>query len=67
MIPYTYEELIKMIATRDGISYNEARDCCDTCRAEILDIVDHGGNLELIEETLADYCGLEPDYLELML
>ena len=65
-MPQTVEELAKMIAKRDGISYNEALTAVRDCAAE-LEIAFMGGSLDEAEEILKDLLGLEPDYLNIFI
>lgn len=61
------DELISLIMHRDGISRNEAENLVNDCQREIDDAIFHDGTLDLVEEVIADYLGLEPDYLDLFL
>lgn len=57
------KKIEKLIANRDGISRNEARAIIDECREEI-ELAISMGHFDKVEEILADYLGLEPDYLQ---
>lgn len=61
------DELISLIARRDGLSRNEAENIVKDCQREIDDAIFHDGSLDLVEDIIADYLGLEPDYLELFI
>ena len=61
------DELISLITRRDGISHNEAENIVKDCQREIDDAIFHDGSLDLVEDIIADYLGLEPDYLELFI
>ena len=61
------DELISIIMHRDGISRNEAENLVKDCQREIDDAIFHDGSLDLVEDIIADYLGLEPDYLDLFL
>lgn len=61
------EELVKLLMRRDGISENEAYNLIEGCQQEIQETIEFGANLELIEDIIMDWLGLEPDYLELLL
>jgi len=60
-------ELVSLIMRRDGISRNEAENLVEDCQREIDDVIVHGGSLDIIEEVLKDYLGLEPDYFDLFI
>lgn len=57
------KELVELIARRDGISENEAYEICEQCRHDILHAIDKNCGIEEVEDILADWLGLEPDYL----
>lgn len=57
------EEIIALISKRDGISYTEAEQVVDEC-VEELKTAEY---LDDCERIIADYLGLEPDYLEILL
>jgi hypothetical protein len=61
------EELIKLLMRRDSISENEAYNLVEGCQQEIHEAIKFGANLELVEDIVMDWLGLEPDYLELLL
>lgn len=65
-MPQTFEELAEMIAQRDGISFEEAMETINDCRIE-MESAFYRGNLFEVEDILADYLGLEPDYLFLFI
>ena len=60
-------ELVKLIAKRDGISENEAYEICEQCRRDIIHAIDKNCDIEEVEDILASWLSIEPDYLmELM-
>ena len=67
MADYGKEEVINILINRDGISYLEAENIFEECQEIIADILDSElsdfERLQEIEFTIADYLGLEPDYL----
>lgn len=56
-------EIVNILCERDGISYNEACDIYEQCQREIMDAIDYGASLDEVENIIADYVGLEPDYI----
>lgn len=65
-MPKTIEELAKMIAERDSISYEEALIIVRNCAAD-MEHAFYNGNLDEAEDLLKDYLGLEPDYLDIFI
>lgn len=65
-MPKTLEELAKMIAKRDNISYDEAMSAVRDCAAE-MELAFMDGSLDEVEDILRDCLGLEPDYLDLFI
>jgi len=61
------EEIVSLIARRDSISIEEARDVVRKCQSELDMIVNGGGSLDDAEECVAYWLGLEPDYLPTLL
>lgn len=61
------EEIVSLIAHRDNISIEEARDTVRQCQSELDMIVMGGGSLDDAEECVAYWLGLEPDYLPSLL
>lgn len=61
------EEIVSLIARRDGISIEEAYDSVRQCQSELDMIVDGGGSLDDAEECVAFWLGLEPDYIPALL
>jgi len=59
----TIEDITKLIAQRDNISYYEASNIVEDCLDKIKEALDYGDSLDSIENIVADYLGLEPDYL----
>ena len=56
------EEIILILMRRDHLTRIEAYDLIEECREEILDACAEGRYWEA-EDILADYLGIEPDYL----
>ena len=65
-MPKTIEELVEMIATRDHISIEEAREAVSVAAID-METAFYNGDLDLAENILATDLGLEPDYLELFI
>lgn len=65
-MPRTLEELAKMIATRDSISYKDALSAVRDCAVD-MEHAFYNGSLDEAEDILKDYLGLEPDYLDLFI
>ena len=68
----TRTDLVELIAKRDGISEDEALSLVDECADTIAAILDaNEDDPEILYydavDTLMDYLGLEPDYLDLVL
>ena len=60
------EEIISILMRRDHLTRIEAYDLIEECREEILDACAEGRYWEA-EDILADYLGIEPDYLMYLL
>lgn len=61
-------DIIELIMKRDNISYNEAAIWVDKCREEMQEIISSGApSLDALEDCIADWLGLEPDYLDVLL
>ena len=65
-MPHTLEELAKMIAKRDAISYEEALIIVRDTAADI-EHAFYNGSLDEAEDILRMDLGLEPDYLDLFI
>lgn len=65
-MPKTLEELAKMIAKRDNITYNEALIAVRDTAAE-MEQAFFDGSLDEVEDILRLNLGLEPDYLDLFI
>lgn len=65
-MPKTLEELAKMIAKRDGISYEEGLMMVRDCAAE-LESAFMSESVDAAEEILRECLCLEPDYLDLFI
>lgn len=65
-MPKTLDELAVMISKRDNISLQEALASVRDCAAEMEEAF-LNGDLNEVEEILADNLGLEPDYLDLFI
>lgn len=60
-------ELIELIMRRDGISFNEAANIVEECQREITTAIEWGASYDEVTDILADYLGLEPDYLDVLM
>ena len=56
-------EIISILMRRDHLTKAEAIDLIEEAREEIYCAIENGANLDEIEDILADYLMLEPDYL----
>ena len=65
-MPKTLEELAKMIAKRDDISYEEALTIVRDCAAD-MEHAFYNGNLDEAEDILREELGLEPEFLDLFI
>ena len=65
-MPRTLEELARMIARRDSISYEEALAVIRDTAAD-MEYAFYNGNLDLAETILREDLGLEPDYMDLFI
>jgi len=65
-MPRTLEELARMIARRDNISYEEALAVIRDTAAD-MEYAFYNGNLDLAETILREDLGLEPDYMDLFI
>ena len=57
------EEIISILMRRDLLTQDEAISVIEEVREEISLAIEDGANLDEIEDILADYLCLEPDYL----
>ena len=57
------QSIIDILVRRDGISENEAYEICEQCRRDILHAIDKNCGIEEVEDILADWLSIEPDYL----
>lgn len=60
-------ELASLLVKRDGISKNEAYNLIEDCQAEIDDALTYVASYDTVTDIIADYLGLEPDYLDLFI
>lgn len=60
------DDIIKLIARRDNISYLEAMNIVNECMEEMENAV-LNANFQEAEDILASYLGLEPDYLDILM
>ena len=61
-------DLAKLLQRRDGISMNEAWNIIEECQQELNSMFSNGTPSYMeAEDIVADYLGLEPDYLDLLL
>jgi len=65
-MPNTIEELVQLIAKRDSISENEAREAIAVAAVD-METAFYNGDLDLAEDILRGDLGLEPDYLTLFI
>ena len=65
-MPRTLEELAKMIAKRDNISYEEALTTVRDCAAD-MEHAFYNGSLFEAEDILREDLGLEPDFLDIFI
>ena len=58
------KEIVKILMRRDGITEEEAWELIGQCQEEI-DILVHSDNVNIndVEDAIACWLGLEPDYL----
>lgn len=56
-------EIISILMRRDHLTRAEAIDLIEETRDEICCAIENGAGLDEIEDILADYLCLEPDYL----
>ena len=56
------EEIISILMRRDHLTRIDAYNLIEECREEILEACANGHYFEA-EDILADYLGIEPDYL----
>ena len=59
----TVKDIAKLIARRDGISFDEAMEAIDNCREELF----AANTLADAEDSIAYWLSLEPDYLDILL
>lgn len=55
-------EIIEILMRRDGVSYEEAKEMYENCKAELWDAIDGTSCLEP-EDVLMSELGLEMDYI----
>lgn len=60
------DDIIKLIARRDNISYIEAMNIVNECMEEMEDAI-LNAHWQEAEDILASYLGLEPDYLDILM
>lgn len=60
-------DIVDILVRRDGISKREAWYTVEECRKEIDWLVMNGGSLQEMEDSIAYWLGLEPDYLDALL
>ena len=65
-MPKTLEELAKMIAERDNISYEEALTIVRDCAVD-MEHAFYNGSLFEAEDILREDLGLEPDFLDIFI
>lgn len=57
------KEIVEILMRRDGISENEAWNIVEECREEIHEAIMDDASINVVEDIIADYLGLEPDYI----
>jgi len=57
------KEIVDILMRRDGISENEAWNIIEECRKEIHEAILNDASINVVEDIIADYLGLEPDYI----
>ena len=62
----TINDIIMLIARRDGLSVNEATIAVEDCVDALRDVLAAGEGWDC-EDIVADYLGLEPDYLDILM
>ena len=62
----TVNDIINLVAKRDGISFLEASNLVEECIDEMQSAINRGNYFEA-EDILASYLGLEPDYLDILM
>ena len=65
-MPRNFDELARMIARRDGISFNEAYATVEET-AEMLQEAFAAGSITMAEDILLEELGIELNYLDLFL
>ena len=65
-MPKTLDELAKLIANRDGISYEEGLAAVRDCAAD-MEQAFYSGNLDEVEDILRMDLGLEPEFLDIFI
>lgn len=55
-------EIIRILMRRDDLTYEEAKEAYEDCRAEIMEALEGSSCLSL-DEILQSELGLEPDYI----
>ena len=66
MVVRDIEDIIRLIAKRDGLSFNEASNVVDECVRDLHEALSDG-NINELEDIVMWDLGLEPDYLEILL
>lgn len=61
------KDIVDILVRRDDVSEREAWWSVEECRKEIDWLVMNGGSLEEMEDSIAYWLGLEPDYLDALL
>ena len=56
------KEIIEILMRRDGVSYEEAKEMYENCKAELMDAIDGTSCIDP-EEVLISELGLEMDYI----
>lgn len=59
-------KLMEVLMTRDGMTREQAREEIQEARAAMYECIEDG-DYEGAEEVLADFFGLEPDYIDYLI
>lgn len=63
-MPRNFDELARMIARRDGISFNEAYEAIEETESMLQEAF-AAGSITMAEDILASELGLELDYIDI--
>lgn len=63
---YGHDTILKILMERDGLSELNAENIIEDVSRQIEECVHHG-DIDILEDIIADELGLEPDFLEYFL